>query len=160
MKVIGIKCSMNAAVLASLDILRGPYLHTHVKKQPAFEAGASIPLRQQCIFPLFQISPGFRKNFGLRGEFPQFDLFPENFPIFIRENYSFTTNFKFPPYFPSFNSFPPCFGKFFFFPTFAKFPPISLNFRVFTYFSLRVFSPTFTMMHLCITQCTYWTSLP
>ena len=37
--------------------------------------------------PLFQISPYFRKNFGLRGKLSQFYHFRTNFSIFIRQNF-------------------------------------------------------------------------
>ena len=43
------------------------------------------PLRPWCISPLFQISPHFRKIFGLSGKFWQFYLFPKNFLTFIRQ---------------------------------------------------------------------------
>src|SRR6218665_107075 len=49
--------------------------------------------------------------------------------------------------------------KLFFPPYFYKFPPVLGKFTCFLH-TLRVFSPpTLTMMHLCITQCTYWTPL-
>src|SRR6218665_1404830 len=46
--------------------------------------------------------------------------------------------------------------------TFENFPPDFVKFACFYILhTLRVFRffPTFTMMHLCITQCTYWTPL-
>src|SRR6218665_3812547 len=67
------------------------------------------------------------------------------------------TFFKFPPYFRCFSTFPPVSRKLLFPPYFDKFPPSVLHkFTCFLY-TLRVFRfpLTFTMMHLCITQCTY-----
>src|SRR6218665_3086097 len=45
-------------------------------------------------------------------------------------------------------------------PTLTKLPPVLHKFTCFLH-TLRVFRfpPTLTMMHLCITQCTYWTPL-
>jgi len=61
------------------------------------------------------------------------------------------------PLFLCFNSFP-LFRDFFFSPTFANWPPWFRKVYVFfTYFTCISFPSTFTMMHLCITQCTYWT---
>src|SRR6218665_2210654 len=82
--------------------------------------------------------------FGLAGEFPQFDLFPENFQKIFRFS---ILNFP-PPPIPSY------FGKLFFSPTFAKSPPDFVKFTCF-YILYVYFPPTLTMMHLCITQCTY-----
>src|SRR6218665_1712675 len=74
------------------------------------------------------------------------------------------------------HTFPPCFANKFIFPVTIHFPhcfakiiisPLLLQivppcFRqihlLFTYFTC-IFPPTLTMMHLCITQCTYWTPL-
>src|SRR6218665_3303655 len=73
---------------------------------------------------------------------------------------SSTTNFEFPPLFPvsvhCSLPFPLCFAKIIIPPYFSKF---SLCFRncllLFTYFLCISFPPPLTMMHLCITQCTY-----
>jgi len=47
------------------------------------------------------------------------------------------------------------------FPTLLKIPPCFRQIYVFfTYFMCFSVPPTFTMMRLCITQCTYWTPLP
>src|SRR6218665_2536046 len=61
-------------------------------------------------------------------------------------------------HFPLCFRFPPCFRNFFRF--FGKFLTFYLfqKKQLFTYF-LCIFPPTLTMMHLCITQCTYWTPL-
>src|SRR6218665_2939464 len=72
-----------------------------------------------------------------------------------------TTNIEFPPYFRCFSTFPPCFAKIILSPYIHKFyPPVLRKFTCFLH-TLHVFSPTtLTTMHLCITQCTYWTPLP
>src|SRR6218665_197678 len=67
---------------------------------------------------------------------------------------SSTTNFEL-PYFRYFNTFSPYLKN-----TIKNVPLFSTNLRVFTYFVCFSFPPTFTMMHLCITQCAYWTPLP
>jgi len=116
-------------------------------------------------FPLFQISPYFQKYFRLCGQFSKFYFFPKNFSIFIRQNFwwSFLAiDHKFrisPPTFPVSVHFP--FAKIIICPFFNKFVPLfSKNspafYILYVYF---VSSPTLTMMHLCITQCTYWTPL-
>ena len=63
---------------------------------------------------------------------------------------------KFPPIFS--HSF--CFVKIFRSPYFAKFTPgfITMSCFVHALCDFRL-PPTLTMMHLCIPQCTYWTSL-
>src|SRR6218665_3914975 len=55
----------------------------------------------------------------------------------------------------------PCFAKIFIPPYFQKFPPCFRKiYLLFTYFMCISFPPpTLTMMHLCITQYTYWTPL-
>src|SRR6218665_2944891 len=77
---------------------------------------------------------------------------------------SSTTNFEFPPIFAVSVHFPPVSRKLLFLPFFSLFFPffsqIHLLFSYFTPFFFCIsFPPTFTMMHLCITQCTYWTPL-
>ena len=62
-----------------------------------------------------------------------FSLFQYISPLF-RENY----------YFPLLWQIPPCFSQ---------------MHLLFTYFTCISFPPTLTIMHLCITQCTYWTLL-
>src|SRR6218665_2484063 len=57
-------------------------------------------------------------------------------------------------------TFPPISTKLFFPPYFSNFPPCFQQICVFLHtFYLFRFLPTFTIMHLCITQCTYWTPL-
>jgi len=78
-----------------------------------------------------------------RSRHSTFYLFPKNFSIFICQNFWWL--------FFSRRNFPSTLKNFL--PSFIK---IHL---LFTYFMCISFPPTFTMMHLCITQCTYWTPL-
>src|SRR6218665_2267589 len=65
----------------------------------------------------------------------------------------------FPPILPVLEHFPPDLRKFIISPLFSKIPPCFPKIQqLFTYFTC-IFPPTLTMMHLCITQCTYWTPL-
>src|SRR6218665_3585119 len=93
-------------------------------------------------FPLFQIFPLFSKNFQTVG--------------------IFYLNFRIPPYFPCFNrpTFSPLFRENYYSPPTFKNAPCFRKIHLFLH-TLCVFRfpPTLTMMHLCITQCTYWTPL-
>jgi len=53
------------------------------------QPGASIPSWGNDAFSsdVSDFPSVSQRMFGLRGEFPQFDLFPENFQIFIRQNF-------------------------------------------------------------------------
>src|SRR6218665_79137 len=96
----------------------------------------------------------------------QFYLFPTNFPIFIRkishELFSLVIDHKFrnSSLFSLFQYISPLFPENYYFPptltNIPRFPKIHL---LFTCFMCISFPPTFIMMHLCITQCTYWTPL-
>src|SRR6218665_3454886 len=67
--------------------------------------------------------------------------------------------FKF-PLFSLFQSISPISDKFFIPPTFVNFPSYFVKFPCFLHtFCIFSFFPTLTMIHLCITQCTYWTPL-
>src|SRR6218665_131977 len=69
------------------------------------------------------------------------------------------TNFEL-PLFSLFQHISPLFRQNYYF-TFKNCPPCFLKFTCFLhYFLCILFPPTLTMMHLCITQCTYWTTLP
>jgi len=73
---------------------------------------------------------------------------------------SSTTNFANFPLFSVFKYISPLFLKKYSFPLFFKISPCFRQIYVFfTYFICFSSPPTFTMMHLCITQCTYWTPL-
>src|SRR6218665_1353342 len=57
-------------------------------------------------------------------------------------------------------NFPPVSRKLLFPLYFQKCPPCFRKIHLlFTYFMCISFPPALTMMHLCITQCTYWTPL-
>ena len=129
--------------------------------------GVHFPWGNDAFPSCFKFPPISEKFLRLRRKFSQFDLFRNNFPIFIRKisddlffllviDYNFVMSspvFALSVHFPLFRKnvhFPP---------TFANFPPDFVKFVFFTYFLWLSFSPTLTMMHLCITQCMYWTPL-
>src|SRR6218665_3582228 len=68
---------------------------------------------------------------------------------------------NFPPIFSLFQHISFLFRENYYFPYFSKFPPLfyknSLAFYILSVCFVSL--PTLTMMHLCITQCTYWTPL-
>src|SRR6218665_3628819 len=67
--------------------------------------------------------------------------------------------FRISPLFSLFQYISPCFAKIIFSPYFYNFFSCFRQIHLlFTYFTC-IFPPTLTMMHLCITQCTYWTPL-
>src|SRR6218665_3197702 len=106
--------------------------------------------------------------FRLCGKYFQFYLFLKNFLIFIQKIsddllFFLVINHKFRifPLFSLFQYISPLFSENYYFPpTFKNFPPVL---EIFTCFSHTLcvfrFPPALTMMHLCITQCTYWTPL-
>ena len=49
--------------------------------------GASIPLRQLCISPVFEFPPISEEFFEHGGKFSNFDLFLQKCSIFIRQNF-------------------------------------------------------------------------
>ena len=140
-----------------------------IEKFYASRARGVHPPETMMHFPLFQIPPIFEKISDFRTLRNIFTIltFPDKFLDFHPSKFlmtfffwSSTTNFEFSPYFPCFNTFPPCFAKIIIPPTLINFPPVLDKFTCFLHTS-RVFRfpPTLTMMHLCITQCTYWTPL-
>src|SRR6218665_1186316 len=107
-------------------------------------------------FPCFRFPPYFKNFFRLSEIFLQFYLFPKDFFTFIRQisdDFFLVIGHKFQisPLFHENYSFPSYFYEF----SHLCFRQIHLLFTYFTCIS----SPTLTMMHLCITQCTYWTPL-
>ena len=114
--------------------------------------------------PRFRFPLCFRQIFRLRGKFSKFYLFPETFfdfhPPKISDDLFLVINHKFPPIFAISIHFP-LFRQNYSFPLFKISSPAFGKFTC-LYIGLLYFSfpPTFTMMHLCITQCTYWTPLP
>ena len=121
-----------------------------------WDQGRPSPLRPWCISsPLLQISPYFRKMFRVWENFSQFNLFPKN--VFIDHKFRI-----FSLLFSVFQCLSPCFAKIIISPLLWQiFPSFFRQFHLlFTYFTCISFSPyTLTVMHLCITQCTYWTPL-
>src|SRR6218665_600409 len=127
-------------------------------------SGASIPSDVMMHFPLFQISPYFQKIFRLCGKFSKFYLSRKisrfssakisDDPFLVKIH-----KFRIPPVFPVSVHFP-LFRENYYSPHFQKFPPVFEKFTSFLH-TLCVFrfSSTLTVMHLCITQCTYWTPL-
>ena len=104
-----------------------------------------------CIFPSVSDSPLFSKKFPTVENFQNFNL------SFSRK----ILDFHPPKFLMTF--FLVIDHKFCNSPLFSLFQYISPLFRkihlLFTYFMCISFPPTLTMMHLCITQCTYWTPL-
>src|SRR6218665_578824 len=88
---------------------------------------------------------------------------------FSRQNLQFSSvkiclvidhKFRISSCFAYFSTFPPCLAKIIISPYFQKFPPCFRKIhQLFTCFVCH-FPPTLTMMHLCTTQCRYWTPLP
>src|SRR6218665_2884491 len=67
---------------------------------------------------------------------------------------------NFPPISPVSVHFPTVSRKLLFPTTLKNPPPVLEKFTCFLHTSCGIrFTPTLTMMHLCITQCTYWTPL-
>jgi len=137
---------------------------SYVSPRPG--TGASIPPETMMHFPPVSDFPlCLRKIFRLSEFFLQYYLFQKNFFTFIRQNFwwpffqSSTTNFEFPP-FLLFQYISPLFRENYSFPLLLQiFPPCFRQIHLlFAYFTC-IFPPTLTMMHLCITQCTYWTPL-
>ena len=100
-------------------------------------------------FPPVSDSPHFWKIFRLYQKFSKFYLFPKNFSILIRQNFWWPFlvidhKFRISP---------------FFFPVSIHFPLFRLNYYSPPYLMCISFPSALTMMHLCITQCTYWTPL-
>src|SRR6218665_465422 len=109
----------------------------------------------------FRFSPQFRKNFRTFLKFltilPFLDFHP---PKFLTTFFLFIDQkFRISPLFSLFQYIFPQYRENYSFPLLLQIPP---GFRqihlLFTYFTCT-FAPTLTMMHLCITQCTYWTPL-
>src|SRR6218665_1110384 len=118
-------------------------------------------------FPLFPIPP-FPKNVSDSVEnFPNFTFSTKILRLSsakISDNFflSSTTNSEFPPIyiFSLFQYISTISQKLLFSPYFSKFLSRFCRIYVlFTYFICFSFLPSLTMMHLCITQCTYWTPL-
>src|SRR6218665_1954604 len=122
---------------------------------PTLEAMMHFP-------PVSDFPPIFPKKFLTFWKISQIFPFPEEISHFHPPKFLTTFflvidhKFRISPYFPCFTTFPPPIRENVqFTPLFQKLPPVSKKFNSFT----CIFPPTLTMMHLCITQCTYWTPL-
>ena len=124
--------------------------------------GASIPPEAMMHFPSVSYFPLFSKEFSDSVE--NFPNFTKTFAIFIRQNFWWPFLFSPQPQISSlfslFQYISPLFREnYSFLPTF-KIPPRFRKIYVFFTYFVFFFSPScLTMMHLCITQCTYWSPL-
>ena len=129
-------------------------------------SGASIPPWGHDAFPAcFRFPPIFEKFSDSVENFQNF-TFSEKFSDFHPPKFLMTFSliiarkFRISPLFSLFRYISPCFAKIIISPYFEKSPPpFSKNSPAFLHTLCVFFSPTLTMMHLCITQCTYWTPL-
>src|SRR6218665_170502 len=93
--------------------------------------------------------------------------FPEKISVFHPPKFLMTLLLShrpqilnFPSYFACFSSFPPLIGENYYVPLLSQISPLfSENSPAFYILCVYISPPTLTMMHLCITQCTYWTPL-
>ena len=129
-------------------------------------AGASIPPEAMMHFPPVSDSPLFSTNFQTLWKIFLNLTFSRQISRFSSAkiyDYLFfshrpkISNF---PLFSLFQYISPCFAKIIISPYFFKFHPWFRKIHLlFTHFMCISFPPTLTTMHLCITQCTYWTPL-
>src|SRR6218665_3975722 len=125
------------------------------------------PPEAMMHFPsLFQISPHIFEKFSDSEENFQNFTFSRKISRFSSEKISddlflvINHKFRVPPIFPVSVHFHPVSRKLLFFPLLLKIPPCFRKIHLlFTYFTCISFPNTLTVMHLCITQCTYWTPL-
>src|SRR6218665_203520 len=101
-------------------------------------------------FPLFS-----KKNSDSAKNFHNFTFSRKNFFIHRPQNLNFPLCFRISPLFSLLQYIPPCFAKIIISSYFLKFPPFPKIHVYFTYFTCISLPPTLTMMHLCITHCTY-----
>ena len=125
-----------------------------------WRAGASIPpLRPWCIFPPVSDFLLFSKKFLTLKKIFTILPFPEKFLDFHPPKFLFLVidhKFRISPHFSCFSTFPPSVSrKLLFSPLLWQISPSVLHKFTFFLHTMRVFPPTLTMMHLCITQCTY-----
>ena len=112
------------------------------------------------FLPCFRFPPPyFRKSFRLHGKFSQFQTFFDFHPPKFLMNFSshWLKILNFPLFILALSvHFTPISGILLFPPYFFKFPLWFCKIYVFfTYFTCFSFPHNLTMMHLCITQCTY-----
>src|SRR6218665_3951559 len=144
------------------------FMYTQVDKKMLLsqirQPGASIPSETMMHFPPVTDSPLFSKNFRTLRKIFKLLPFTEKFidfhpPKFLKIFFSHRIS-NFPLIFAVSVHFPLFRENYYSPPTLTTFPPVLHKFTCFLH-TLRVFRfpTTFTMMHLCITQCTYWTPL-
>ena len=116
------------------------------------------------IHPLWG-NAAFQINFLNSSKNFPFLPFPKKFPIFIRQNFwwplfSHRLQIWNVPLFSLFQYISPISEKLLFARIPLQISPWFRNIYAFLHtFSVLRFPPTLTLMHLCITQCTYWTPL-
>src|SRR6218665_1621006 len=113
--------------------------------------------------PSFQIFPLFSKNFQTLENFTYSRKFSRFSSAKISDDLFLVIGHKFrisPSIFLGSVHFPPVHENCYFRSTLKNFPPVLEKFTCFLH-TLCVFRfpPSLTMMHLCIIQCTYWTTL-
>src|SRR6218665_545464 len=132
---------------------------------PCMQPEASIPSETMMHFPpvsdfppIFDKFSDFEKifyNFTFSRKISSFSSAKISDDLFYQPQIS-----NFSPIFAVSVHFHPVFRKLFFPPYFDKFPLCFRQIHLpFTYSTCISFPPTLTLMHLCITQCTYWTPL-
>ena len=134
--------------------------HIDLAKSNMQRTGAPIPQSQLCISPISD-SPVFSEFLGVKENLSNFS----QKVFFIHENFwhhflVIDCEFQISRLFSLKRCISPLFGEIYYFSQLFKIVPP--DFVKFTYFlhTLHVFhSPTLTMMHLYITQCTYWAPL-
>ena len=123
--------------------------------------GRPAPRGNDAFLPFFRF-PYFRKVFRRHGKFFKFDLFPKTFWFLSVKIFDDLLSPKFLMAFCRKRvHFPlPISGKWLFSLYLSKCPPDFVTFTCFYIVYVFFVSPhSLTMMHLCITQCTCWTSL-
>ena len=125
-------------------------------------SGASILPEATMHFPLFLIPPISENLSDSVENYPNFTFSRKIFrfssakisdDLFLVVDYKFLIS-------PLFSLFHYQFRENYYFPLLLQISPCFPGICVFfTYFMCISFPPTLTMMHLCITHCTYWTPL-
>ena len=128
--------------------------------------GVHPPWDHDAFAPCFRFPP-ISEKFSDFLEIFSILPFPERFLHFHPPKFLMTFflvidhKFRISPLFSLFQFISPLFRENYSFPLLLQiFPPVLNKFTCFLH-TLRVYFPphTLTMMHLCITQCTYWTPL-
>src|SRR6218665_3023057 len=118
-------------------------------------------------FPSISNSPYFRFSLSFLNvsesgkSFPTFPKICMFYPrTFLMTCFVIDRKFRFPPIFAKTLHFSPLYREIYSIPHyFLKFPSDFVKLTCFSDFTCFSFPPSLTMMHLCITQSTYWTPL-